>query len=145
MVELLGAQNRKMVELLGVKFAQKGLFLKIFAAPSASRPILSFRTTLYIKFDHTLQVFSKFRHFRKIFSKMRNFFEIWTPETPQKSLLLHFRPLFSKKGRITRTYVEIGRLSPPPPLAITSPHSSILFLISFNVASFLLIAFCAPT
>ena len=27
MIELLGPQNRKMVELLGVKFAQKGIFL----------------------------------------------------------------------------------------------------------------------
>ena len=45
MVELLGPQNRKMVELLGVKFAQKGLFLKIFEAPQPPRPILRFRTT----------------------------------------------------------------------------------------------------
>ena len=30
MVELLGHQNRKMVELPGVEFAQKGLFLIIF-------------------------------------------------------------------------------------------------------------------
>ena len=34
-VGLLGAQNRKMVELLGVKFAQKSPSLKIFAAHSA--------------------------------------------------------------------------------------------------------------
>ena len=52
MVELLGPQNRKMVELLGVKFAQKGLFLKIFAEPLALRPILGVRTSLYIKNDH---------------------------------------------------------------------------------------------
>ena len=74
MVELLGPQNRKMVKLLGVKFAQKGLFFKSFAAPLAPRPILSFRMTLYIKFDHIRHLLSKFRHFRKIFTKMRFFF-----------------------------------------------------------------------
>ena len=96
MIELLGPQNRKMVELLGVKFAHKGLFLKIFAAPLAPQPILSFRTTLYINFDHIRQLFSKFRYYRKIFTKMI-FFEIWTPKTPRNHFLLHFRQLFFEK------------------------------------------------
>ena len=85
MVELPGPQNRKIVESLVVKFAQKGLFLKIFfAAHLAPRPILRFTTTLYIKFDHMRHFFSKFRNFRKIFTVMRNLFEIWTPKTPKK-------------------------------------------------------------
>ena len=44
MVELQGPQNLKMVELLGFKFAQKGLFSNFFAAPSTPRPILRFTT-----------------------------------------------------------------------------------------------------
>ena len=90
MVELLGPQNRKMVELLGVQFDQKGLFLEIFATPSAPRPILKFTAALYIKFDHMRQLFSKFRHFRKNVTKMRIFFEIWTPKTPKNHFLLQF-------------------------------------------------------
>ena len=74
MVELLGPQNRKMVELQGVKFAQNSLF-QIFLASLAPRPILSFKTTLYIKFDHIRQLFSKFRHFRSTFHKNIQFSE----------------------------------------------------------------------
>ena len=98
MLELLGAQNRKMVELLGVKIVQKCRVLKIFAAPSEPRPILDFRTTLYIKFDHIRQLSSKF--LRKKLSKVtdfQNFFEIWTPRTAKISFLLHFSPTFFEK------------------------------------------------
>ena len=102
-------------------------FLKIFAELSAPRPILSFATTLYIKFDHIRQLFSKFRHFRKTFTKMRKFFEIWTPNTPKQSLYIaFFAHFFSKNGRITRTSVKIGRRSPPFWPSTSHPHSSFL-------------------
>ena len=42
----------------------KSLFFKIFVAHSAPQPILSFRMTLYIKFDRIWQLFSKLRHFQ---------------------------------------------------------------------------------
>ena len=79
-----------MVELLGVKFAQNGLIIQIFAAPSAPQSIWSFRTTLYIKFEHMLQFFLKFPCFRIFlqndqFSKnYQKCLEIWTIKT-QKS------------------------------------------------------------
>ena len=98
MVALQRPQNRKMVALQRPKFAQKGLFLEIFAAPSAPRPILSFRTSFYIKFYHIWQLFSKFRHFRKIFTKMTDFQKIfWNldPKNTQKiTFYCIFRPLF---------------------------------------------------
>ena len=97
MVELLGPQIRKLVELLGVKFAQNGLFLKVFAAPSAPRPILNYRTILCIKFDHMRQLFSNFWHFRKNFTKMRKVFEIWTLKHPKNHFLLHFSPTAFEK------------------------------------------------
>ena len=116
MVELLGPQSRQMVELLGVKFAQKGLLLEIFAAPSAPRPILSFRTTIYIKCDHTQQLFSKHRHCRNIFTILTDFWKkFWNLDlkTLKKSLSLHFAHFFSKIGSITRIFVKAGRRSPP--------------------------------
>ena len=76
-------------------------------------PILRFKTTLHIKFDHIQQLFLKFRHFRKTFTKMKKFCEIWTPKTPKKSLFIaFFAHFFSKNGRITRISVKIGRGSP---------------------------------
>ena len=97
MVALQRPQNRKMVELQEPKFAQKSLFLEIFAAPWAPRPILSFRTISYIKFDQIRQLFPKFRHFRKNFSKMTDFQKIlkFGPQIhPKNHFLLHFLPTF---------------------------------------------------
>ena len=51
MVELLGTHNLIFVELQDHKFARVGIFLKIVAATLAAQPILSFRLTLYMKFD----------------------------------------------------------------------------------------------
>ena len=74
MVELVAPQYRTMLELLEVEFAQNGFF-KVLAAPSTLQPILSFKTSFYIKFDHIRLLFSKFRHFRKFFTKMTDFYK----------------------------------------------------------------------
>ena len=73
MVELLGPQNLKIVELLGPKFANKGRIVKTFTVSSAPRPILSFKSLLYILFDHKWQQFSNFSTFSKKSWKMTNF------------------------------------------------------------------------
>ena len=65
-VELLGPQNLKMVELLGSKFDYNSHFVKIFVVSSSPRPILSLRSLLYIIFDYKRQQFSNLRHFLQI-------------------------------------------------------------------------------
>ena len=48
MVELLGSQNAKIVELLGVKFVQKAFFSKFLLR----RDRIDHGTTLYITLKH---------------------------------------------------------------------------------------------
>ena len=72
MVELLGPQNRKMVELLGVKFAPKRTFSQNFRGA-----IRGFDLKNDIIHLGTPRLFWKFRHFRKNLTKwpiFRGFF-----------------------------------------------------------------------
>ena len=70
MIEILGTQNLKMIQLLGPKFAKKPFF-KLFVLPLAPPPILSFRLEFYIIFDYKVQLLSKFRDFRKKYQNDR--------------------------------------------------------------------------
>ena len=89
MVELLGLQNLKMVLLLGPKFSKKKYFVKILAVSSALRPILNFRSLIYIVFHYKWQQFSNFRLFRRnleYWPTSRNFFEIFEISKFSRSL-----------------------------------------------------------
>ena len=78
-----------MIELLGGQICPKSLFLKFCSAPLTTRPILRFKTTLYIKLDHMRQLLSRFRHFRKNFYKndqfSENFLKLGPPKPPKKT------------------------------------------------------------
>ena len=71
------------------QFSPKCIFLKNFVLPSSSRPILSLRVTLYIKFNTIRRLFSRFRHFFVYKNgRFHNFFWSFTPKTPKNHLLL---------------------------------------------------------
>ena len=126
MVALQRPQNRKMVALQRPKFAQKCLFLEIFAAPSTPRPILSFRTISYIKFDHILQQFLMFPHFRIFLQKwpiFRFFLKFGPPKHPKNHFLLHFSPTFFRKLVALQRPISKLVVGHPPPFWGSPPIS----------------------
>ena len=126
MVKLLGPQNCKMEELLGVKFVQNGIFTKFSRRFRHRNQFWAFER-YYTAHSSTYDnyFFFKFRHLRIFLEKQLIFRKkmIFGRPNTSKFIFLHFSPnFFLKNGRITWNSVKDGRASPPghhPPFEIS--------------------------
>ena len=126
-----------MEELLGLKFAQNGPFLKIFATLKASLFVIIDIFSAFVRhftsnvtiFHNNVQNFDIFKQNLQRQPIFRKILNLDPQNTRTITFYYIFRSLFLKNGRITRTTVKIGRASPTPFGHHPPPLSSLMRLL----------------